>query len=71
MARVLSWSLWIAGLLALLAALNQTLKLVSVMLTVVVIQVDVLLLVVAFICFLNAYLILFLQRLGTPPDVPR
>lgn len=67
MARILSWSLWIAGILALLAAVNQTLNLVSIVLTVMIFRFDVLLLAVAFICFLNAYLILGLPSLAKPP----
>ncbi|NWH07209.1 MAG: hypothetical protein HXY22_00905 [Alphaproteobacteria bacterium] len=67
MARILSWSLWVAGILALLAAVNQTLNLVSLALTVLIFRFDVLLLAVAFICFLNAYLVLGLTGLPKPP----
>lgn len=56
MRKLLSWSLWLAGMLALLAALNDAIGIVSLDLQIAFIRIDFLHVIIAFICFFNAYL---------------
>ena len=51
MARVLSWSLWIAGIIAVLRGIG----LVELPLKIVFVQIDMTMILVGLICLFNAY----------------